>query len=201
MEDKLRQLAEKLVNDGLVEAAAEQEKILAAARAEATALLEAAQHEAAQIRQKAEKAAEQERIRVHSELRQLGRRTIEGLRADLRHLIHARVLRAPIKAQFKQRLPTMLTTIIQHLYRDEKGRLEIRLPDNTRQELQDQLKQALHELLETAPKIVSDGRLYSGFSIQQAGDQYVIDFTEADFEAVLSALMSEDLQKLLRDVE
>jgi vacuolar-type H+-ATPase subunit H len=199
MEDKLRQLAEKLVNDGLVQAEAEQEKILAAAQAEAVRLVDTAKQEAASILQKAEKEAEKERVRVRSELQQLGRRTKEGLRADLRQLIHAQVLHTPLKVKFEQQLPAILTTVIQHLYRDEKGRLDIRLPENTREELRKQLEQALQQLLDSAPKLGTDARIGSGFSIQRAGDKYVIDFTEADFEAVLSGLMSESLHKLLGD--
>jgi V/A-type H+/Na+-transporting ATPase subunit E len=201
MEDKLRQLAEKLVNDGLVQAAAEQEKMLAEARREAERLLTEAKQEAKSIRQKAEQEAEQERVRVRSELQQLGRRTKEGLRADLRQLIHAQVLHTPLKVHFQQQLPAILTTVIQHLYRDEKGRLEIRLPENTREDLRAQLEQAVQQLLETAPKLGTDARIGNGFSIQRAGDAYVIDFTEADFEAVLAGLMSESLQKLLSDAD
>lgn len=199
MEDKLRQLAEKLVNDGLVQAEAEQQKILAEAQAEAHRILQLAEKEAADICQKAASEAEKERIRVRSELQQLGRRTKEGLRADIRQLITARVIQQPVEASFEQNLPEILREVIQQLYRDEKGRVEIRLPENTRADLREQLEQAMQQLLQSAPTFGTDARIGSGFSIQRAGDSYVIDFTEADFEAVLAGLMSESLQKLLGD--
>jgi hypothetical protein len=201
MEDKLRLLAEKLVKDGLEEAEAERTKLLAAAQEEAEGIRRAAEESAARIRQSAEQAAASLRLQVQSELQQLVRRAKEGLRADLRHLIQGRVVQQPVARQFDQAMPGILREVIQHLYRDAHGRLEIRLPEDSSAALREQLMAAVHDLLQSTPVLGTDARIGHGFSIQREGEQYVIDFTAADFEAVLLGLLSDDLQKLLQDAD
>lgn len=200
MEDKLRLLAEKLVKDGLEEAEAERTKMLATAQAEAQGIIAAAQSAAAQIRAEAEEAAASLRVQVQSELQQLVRRAKEGLRADLRHLIRAKVLAQPIAEAVAQDMPNLLREIVQHLYRDTHGRLTIRLPEESSATLREQLLAAVHDLLQSTPVLDTDARIGRGFSIQREGEQYTIDFTPADFEAVLLQLLSDDLQQLFRDV-
>lgn len=201
MEDKLRLLAEKLVKDGLVQAEAERTQLLAEARAEAERIIQAAERDASSMRQAAEQEAAQLQLRVRSELQQLGRRAKEGLRADLRHLIQARVVQEPVARQFEQDMPGILRAVIQHLYRDAQGRLEIRLPEGIAAELRAKMQAAVQDLLQSTPVLGTDARIGHGFSIQREGEQYVIDFTAADFEAVLLGLLSDDLQKLLHDAE
>ncbi|MFN3530337.1 MAG: hypothetical protein ACK417_10495 [Bacteroidia bacterium] len=201
MEDKLRLLAEKLVNEGLSKAEEEQQKLLAEARSEAEKILRTAEKEAEKIKQEADKAAKQLRISVQSELQQLSRRALEGIRADIRELIHSRVLRHNIQEAFHQNPTALLKQIIEQLYRDEKGRLQLRMPEATLAAMAEKIEASLHDLLGQKPVLMADAALGAGFSIQVEGNKYVVDFTAADFEMVMQELMSDQLKKLLGDAE
>lgn len=199
MEDKLRLLAEKLVNDGLEEARVEKDKLLNAARMEAESIRSAAQQEADAQRQQLNRELEQMRSAVQNELAQLTRRAKDSLRADLRQLLTAEVLQKPVRQSLEKHWPELLKTVVQQLYRDAHGRLQIQLPEAQAAALESNFRNDLQTVVQTGIDWQTDPRLRSGFRISVEGDRYAIDFTDEDFEKVLAPYYGAALKKLLAD--
>lgn len=197
MEDKLRLLAEKLVNDGLEEARIEKEKLLVAAKAQADSIVAEARVEAQALRAQTEKEMEQLRTAVHSELGQLTRRAKDSLSADLRNIFMAEVLQKPVQQSLDKHWPALLQVVVQQLYRDAQGRLHISLPAEKAAALEAVFANDLQALVQAGIDWQSDPRLRSGFRIGVEGQRYVVDFTEADFEKVLAPFYGAALKKLL----
>lgn len=199
MEDKLRLLAEKLVNDGLEEARVEKQKLLDAARTEAEAIRQSAQKEADAQRKQLEVELTQMRAAVQNELAQLTRRAKDSLRADLRQLLTEEVLQKPVQQSLNEQWPAILKTVVQQLYRDAHGRLQIQLPEAQAAALESDFRNDLQTVVQTGIDWQTDPRLRSGFRISVEGDRYAIDFTDEDFEKVLAPYYGAALKKLLAD--
>lgn len=199
MEDKLRLLAEKLVNDGLEEARLEKDKLLNAARMEAESIRSAAQQEADARREQLNRELDQMRSAVQNELAQLTRRAKDSLRADLRQLLTEEVLQKPVQYTLDKHWPDLLKTVVQQLYRDAHGRLQIQLPEAQAAALESNFNNALQAVVQKGIDWQTDPRLRSGFRISVAGDRYAIDFTDEDFEKVLAPYYGAALKKLLAD--
>lgn len=199
MEDKLRLLAEKLVNDGLEEARLEKDKLLHAARMEAESIRSAAQQEADARREQLNRELDQMRSAVQNELAQLTRRAKDSLRADLRQLLTEEVLQKPVQYTLDKHWPDLLKTVVQQLYRDAHGRLQIQLPEAQAAALESHFNNALQAVVQTDIDWQTDPRLRSGFRISVEGERFAIDFTDEDFEKVLAPYYGAALKKLLAD--
>lgn len=199
MEDKLRLLAEKLVNDGLEEARIEKEKLLAAAKAEAESIVAKAHEEAANWRTKTQNELQQLRTAVHSELGQLTRRAKDSLRADLRNILTVEVLQKPVQQSLDKQWPALLQAVVQQLYRDAQGRLQIAIPAENVAALESGFANDLQAAVQAGIDWQNDPRLRSGFRIKVEGERYAVDFTDADFEKVLAPFYGTALKKLLAD--
>lgn len=199
MEDKLRLLAEKLVNDGLEEARLEKDKLLNAARMEAESIRSAAQQEADARREQLNRELDQMRSAVQNELAQLTRRAKDSLRADLRQLLTEDVLQKPVQYTLDKHWPDLLKTVVQQLYRDAHGRLQIQLPEAQAGALESNFNNALQAVVQKGIDWQTDPRLRSGFRISVEGERFAIDFTDEDFEKVLAPYYGAALKKMLAD--
>lgn len=199
MEDKLRLLAEKLVNDGLEEARIEKEKLLAAAKAEAENIVAQASEEATTLRAKTQSELDQLRTAVHSELAQLTRRAKDSLRADMRNILTAEVLQKPVQQSLDKQWPVLLQAVVQQLYRDTQGRLHINIPAELAATLEGGFANDLQAAVQAGIDWQNDPRLRSGFRIRVEGERFAVDFTDADFEKVMAPYYGAALKKLMAD--
>lgn len=197
MEDKLRLLAEKLVNDGLEEARVEKQKLLDAAHTEAEAIRAAAHKEAEAHRQQLAHELEHMRSTVQNELAQLTRRAKDSLRADLRQLLTEEVLQKPVQQSLDKQWPELLKMVVHQLYRDAHGRLQIQLSEAQAATLESDFCNDLQAVVQNGIDWQTDPRLRSGFRISVEGERYAIDFTDEDFERVLAPYYGAALKKLL----
>lgn len=198
MEDKLQILAEKLVKEGVARAEAEQKVLLEAAQAEAKALVVEAQKQADLIVKQAKAEAERQQTSVQAELQTLSRRALEGLKADLRHLIVQEVIQLPMQQALRNNLLPLLEQIVQKLYADEKGRLLLKLSPADASALSADAATRLQAFLQQQPEISSDAGIGSGFRVAIKDKRYVIDFTDEAFSSLVQDLMGEQLRQLMR---
>ena len=200
MENKLKELTERLYGEGLEKGRVEADRLVAEAKEKAAAILAEAKAEAEQIVKKAEaKAADTEKNSM-TEIALAGREAVAKIKNELASAIIAKSLTEAIKgatadAAFIKEL--LLEVAKNWNGAAEQTSLKALLPAAKESEFAKVFEASAKQLLAAGVEVGYSKDVKSGFKVGEKDGGYYIAFTDESFEALLDEYLREKVSQLL----
>jgi V/A-type H+/Na+-transporting ATPase subunit E len=204
-EKNLQQLTEKLYNEGIEKARAEEEKIITDAKKKAEEIIKNARNEEKKIIKEAEEYAENLRKNVQSEVKLSGRQAISAVKHQITHLIKAKILDKPLKEAFDD--VEFLKGIIETAIRNwsprvsEPVELTLLLPRSKEKEMAKHFLDKGANTLNEGIEINFTDDIKSGFKLGPKDGSYRVSFTDEDFDRFFTDYLRPRMVRLLYGVE
>lgn len=192
MNDKIKELADKLLKDGVEKGEAEAGRIVADAKAKAASMIAEAQKSADTLIVKTKADAEEFRRKTESELRLSSEQAMSAFKQALTAAVTAKATQGSVGASLTD--PATVTgfvrTIIENWRRtDGHADLLCLLPEARKTELEAAARTALAEVLGRGLDIGFSDRIKAGFRIGPKDGSYVVSFSDEDFKAFFQAYL------------
>ncbi len=186
--EKIRELTEKIRREGLEKAEAEAARIREEAETDALRIRENAEKEAAKILEDAKGEAESHAERVRADLRLSAEQVLLKLRTEIRELLLTGVIKEPVEKNMND--PHFVTTLLKKVVENwkecsEEASLEVMLPDDLHRTAEDQFRMNAGSLLNNGLQLNSSKSISGGFEIRPSNGRYKISFTDEAFETFL----------------
>ena len=200
MENKLKELTDRLYGEGLEKGRVEADRLVAEAKEKAAAILAEAKAEAEQIVKKAEdKAADTEKNSM-TEIQLAGRQAVAKIKSELASVIIAKssseaVKAATVDAEFVKKM--LLEVAKNWSGNAEQVSLKALLPAALEAEFSKVFEASAKELLAAGVEVGYSKEVKSGFKVGAKDGGYYISFTDESFEALLDEYLREKVSQLL----
>ena len=200
MENKLKELTERLYGEGLEKGRVEADRLVAEAKEKATTILAEANAEAEQIVKKAEaKAADIEKNSM-TEITLAGREAVAKIKNELATAIIAKSSTAAVKAATvdAEFVKKMLLEVAKNWSgAAEQVSLKALLPASLEAEFSKVFEASTKELLDAGVEVGYSKDVKSGFKVGAKDGGYYISFTDESFEALLEEYLREKVSQVL----
>ncbi|MBK7634381.1 MAG: hypothetical protein IPJ13_08890 [Saprospiraceae bacterium] len=186
MEDKIKNLTDKIYNEGVVKARDEAEKIMHEARHKADGLLADAQKQAEMIISKATSDAEEVSSNIREEIRHASNQAINIIKQKVGELITLSITDRPLKELVNDQqfiLDTVKLMMDQWGASGNRESITLVLPESLDKDAADVITKKIHEQFGNKINIALSHKMNSGFRISPEGSNYLISFTEKDFSS------------------
>ncbi len=201
MEQQLQTLLDKIYQEGVNKGQEKAEQLINEARQKADNILREAEKEADEIRKKAQKENEELSRNVTSELDLAARQSISALKQQISRLITSKIVSEPLHTTFSDEdfLKRTIEQLIQNWREqdDAPSQLSLFLPPDQEDKLYQYFSAKSKEVLNGGLEVNFDGKLTSGFRIGPSDGNYIISFTDKDFEAFFLDYLRPRTKKLL----
>ena len=200
MENKLKELTDRLYGEGLEKGRIEADRLVAEAKEKAAKILADAAAEAEQIVKKAEaKAADTEKNSM-TEIQLAGRQAVAKIKSELAGAIIAKtsteaVKAASVDAEFVKKL--LLEVAENWSGAAEQISLKALLPAALETEFAAAFETSAKELLAAGVEVGYSKEVKNGFKVGEKDGGYYISFTDESFEALLNEYLREKVSQLL----
>jgi len=201
-DDKLKQLTEKLYNEGVSKAQEDADRIVKEANEKAEQIVKEAKEKAQKIEAESNKKAEDQKRQVENDLQRAAEQTLRTVRQKLEQLITAKVIEQPVKESFKDNefVRKLIEKAIENWSPDkEQISLSVLLPQSMQQDLGKYLEQNAHKMLQAGLDVQFTSRIKGGFKIGPADGSYKISFEDRDFENLFESFLRPQTADLLFD--
>lgn len=201
MTDKLKQITEKIYNEGILKANEDADKIISEAKNEAQKILEQAKSEKTEIIKKAKKEVEEIQKNTQTEIKLATRQSISNLKQQISELVATSQLQKPISESFSDVdfVKKIMLTMIQNW--DSKNQAEpdltLMVPEKDLEDFTHFVENSTKSILDKGVEILPDPKLKAGFKIGPKDGSYIISFSEDDFENFFKKYFKERTRKLL----
>ncbi len=200
METKLKELTERIYEEGILKARREGEEIVGKAKQEAAARVEEAEKEAGRILDQARQQADEMRKNVTAEVKLTTHQALGSLRQQIMNLIMVKMVDQPVRKVFAD--SDFIRNLIEMLVRnwpesDKSHGMQVMLSEKYKKEVDDHFAARQHELLTGGLEITSDEGLATGFRIGPKEGNYRISFTDEDFANFIKAYLRPRTQQML----
>lgn len=201
MADDVQALLDRIQEQGVSEANAEKERILAAARNEAESIRKQAKEDAENVRSEAKREAELLEQKGKAALQQAARDTLLSLRHQLENRVSALSKATAGEALGSDTLAGLIGDVVRAQANDqaEVGGVEIGLPAEKKAALADALLKRLRKELQQDPGLKPVPRLEGGFQLRFEGEDMVYDFSDDALSEVLSHFLNPKLAAILQE--
>lgn len=200
MENKLKELTDRLYGEGLEKGRVEADRLVAEAKEKAAAILAEANAEAEQIVKKAEKKAEDTEKNSLTEIALAGRQAVAKIKNELAGAIIAKsttesIKAATVDAEFVKKL--LLEVAKNWNGASEQTALSALLPAALEKEFSAAFEKSAKELVAAGIEVGYSKDVKNGFKVGAKDGGYYIAFTDESFEALLNDYLREKVSKLL----
>ena len=197
--DKLKELTEKLYQEGLSKGKQEGEALLEAARAEAALIKAAALKEADDIKAAAEKEADDLRTRVESDLKMAARQSIQATRQDIEQLLVTKVAGPAVDSVLSDQAfaKEVITAVARNFSATEPRELALILPESLKASLEPFVRNELTQILGKGVQAGFSKKITGGLEIGPADGSYRISLTDDTFKALIAEYLRPTARKLL----
>jgi V/A-type H+-transporting ATPase subunit E len=203
MNEKLKELTQKIYNEGLEKGRKEGDEIVEKARKEADQILKEARKEADEIKEKAGKEAEELRKNVSSELEISARQSVTAIKQRITETVSDKAVKEAIGKAFEDKdfIKEVITSIVENWGRIEKSDKDVLvfLSEKDRQKLGDALMAKAAKKIDGGLEIEFEEGIKSGFKIGPKDGSYKISFTDRDFERFFKQYLRPRTQKLFSE--
>jgi V/A-type H+-transporting ATPase subunit E len=197
---KIKELTQKIYQDGVAKAKEEEKSILERAREEADAILAAAKQEAERIARDAERAAKDTQEKLEAEIELSAQQALSLLRQRVSDLLVEAALEPAVQAVIEDK-PFIEELIRMVVEKWDTGRtsldLALLLPEAERARLDDFFRLKAKDLLEKGIEIRFNGRMTSGFAIAPKDGAYKLSFGESDFVEFFKSFLRQRTKDIL----
>lgn len=197
MDQKLKELTEKLYNEGVSKGNEEAEKITAEAKTEAKKIIADAQSKAKEIIEKAEQESAELDKNTKSELELASRQMLTALEQEITTLINGQITQQEIKkaTDDKEFLQNLILSTVSN-WAPKQDLLVIVSPKDEK-EVEKFFASKAKQILDKGLKIESANNVKAGFEIGPADGSYKVSFTQEDFIEFFKAFLRPKVVELL----
>jgi V/A-type H+-transporting ATPase subunit E len=201
MDEKLKELTEIIVKEGVDKAKEQAQSVLEQAKADANQVLHQARKEAEDTIALAQRRAEEIRRNAEAELKLASQQIISNLKQRITDLLLVRMLDQPVQAAFGS--SEFLAQLILEIARNwkpgsaDKVDLKVLLPEARFQEVGKFLEQRGRAVLAQGLKIEIDKKMQSGFQIAPMDGGFKLNFSEREFMEFFKTSLRAKTQGLL----
>ncbi len=197
MDQKLKELTEKLYNEGVSKGNEEAEKITAEAKTEAEKIIADAQSKAKEIIEKAEQESAELDKNTKSELELASRQMLTALQQEITTLINGQITQQEIKkaTDDKEFLQNLILSTVSN-WAPKQDLLVIVSPKDEK-EVEKFFASKAKQILDKGLKIESANNVKAGFEIGPADGSYKVSFTQEDFIEFFKAFLRPKVVELL----
>ena len=199
MQDKLKELTNRLYTEGLSKGQEEGELILERAKKEAGEIINEAKKEAARIVEKAHKDAEDFRTKIESDLKMASSQTIQATKKDVENLVISKISDEKISATLKNPdfLKEIIRAIAEKFDAENAQDLDIVLPESLKGDLESFIGNELSGALKNGVQAKFSKRISGGFTIGPKDGGYFISLTDETFNELIGEYLRPVTKKLL----
>jgi V/A-type H+-transporting ATPase subunit E len=201
MDEKLKELTEIIVKEGVDKANEKAQAVLAQAQDEADQILHQARKEADDTIALAHRRAEEVRKNAEAELKLASRQIISNLKQRITDLLLVRMLNQPVQGAFNAN--EFLAQLILEIARNwkhsasERVDLKVLLPEARFQEVEKFLEQRGRAVLAQGLKIEMDKQMQNGFQVAPLDGGFKLNFSEHEFMEFFKNSLRAKTQALL----
>ncbi len=200
MDNKLKELTEKLYGEGLEKGRAEADRLVSDAKAEAARIVAEAKAEAEAIVRKAEEKAADTAKNSLAEIALAGKQAVAKIKGEIAAAIIAKGVASAIKetAVDADFIKSMLLEVAKNWKGNgEQATLSALLPASLEKELSKKFAASAKELLAAGIEVGYSESVKTGFKVGEKGGGYYIAFTDESFEALMHEYLRENVSQLL----
>jgi V/A-type H+-transporting ATPase subunit E len=201
MADSIRELTEKIYNEGVVKAQAEAELILAQAKNEAEDLVRAAREAGQNIREQARREAEEISRKAQSEMRLAAQKAMSNLKQTIAETLISKQLNSIVAKAFDDRkfVEELLLQVVRNWNRQpgEKAEPDVRVAPDVLAGMDEFFQSKLLAELNRGVEIRPDPAIRSGFKIGPVNGNYVISFTNEAFDSYFRSYLNPKTWELI----
>ncbi|MBP3244037.1 MAG: hypothetical protein J6M59_02885 [Bacteroidaceae bacterium] len=180
MENKIQELTEKLLQDGVEKGKAEAEKIISEAQQKAAQIIEEAKAQAAAIEAEAQKNARALDANTKSEIKMYAAQALNALKSDVTNVVGDKIVKEAAAQVAGDK--TFMNEFILKLAEKWGAQEDIVITTADAASLKALFAQKAKNLLDAGVKIEQVNGQKTLFTIQPADGSYKVNFGEAEFE-------------------
>ncbi len=192
MEDKIKELTDKIYNEGVVKAREEAEKIISEATMKADDIISDAQKQAESIIMNAKSEAFEVADNIKEEIRHAGHQAINIVKQKIGDLITLSITEKPLSELVNDKqfiLNTVQMMMEQWSTVGDGENVKLVLPESLEKEASDAIIRQIHNQFGKNMKVEFSHKMDSGFRIAPERSNYVISFTEKEFTNFFSQFL------------
>lgn len=201
MSNSIRELTEKIYNEGVLKAAREAELIRAEAKIEAENIIHSANQEKIMIIDQATREAEELKKKAESEISLAAKKMVSNLKQKINSTLIALQTESLTAQSFNDEtfVKEMLLAVVNSwtARNADESELSLLVPQNEEKKIAAWFKDKLIGQLNKGIEIKVDPAMKEGFKIGPKDSNYVISFTEQDFENYFKIYLKEKTWKLI----
>lgn len=199
MENKLKELTEKIYQEGIEQANKEAEEIISNAKEEAKTIKKDAQAEKEKIIKEAKEEAKNQKKSVETELKLASNQAVNTLKQQITDLIAAEAIDKQTKEAFNDTdfIKNLIIKLVENWTSDNESNLAVILPATDKEKLEKNLKADMQNALNKGLEVKFDKKLKSGFTITPQDGSYKIRFNDETFNNFFKDFMRPKTRKLL----
>lgn len=199
MDQKLKELTEKLYNEGVAKGTQQADQIVADAQQKAEEIEAQARAKAEAIVADAEKKAADLEKNTRSELQLASRQMISALEQEVTNRVNGSIVSASVEAATGDQAFIQELILAAVTNWAEKQDLLVVVPDNRKKEVEDFFAAKAKALLDKGLAIDAVNNIKAGFQIGPADGSYKVSFTQEDFIAFFKEFIRPKVVELLFD--
>lgn len=199
MQNKLKELTDKLYKEGLSKGREEGERILEEARKKADSILAAAKSEAESVRKKAAKDADDLRSKAESDIRMASAQALQTTRKEIEDLLLNSICAkgASSNSTDGDVVKEMMLSVAKGFNATEATDLEAVLPESLKEKIEPWVKSELKKILGKEVKASFSRKINGGFTIGPADGSYFVSLSDETFRALITEYLRPVTKKIL----
>ena len=195
MENKIQELTQKLLQEGVEKGNAEAEKIVAAAQEKAAKIVADAQAQAADIVAKGKKDAETLGENTKSELKMFNAQALNALKTELANVVCDKVVKDTVKTQLDDK--AFMDEFMLKMAEKWGAQEDIVISAKDAESLKALFAKKAKALLNKGVKIEQVNGQKTAFTVAPADGSYKVNFGEAEFEEYFKNFLRPQLVEML----
>ena len=195
MENKIQELTQKLLAEGVEKGNAEAEKIVAAAQEKAAQIVKDAEAQAADIVAKAKKDAMALGDNTKSELKMFNAQALNALKTELANVVCDQVVKDVVKSQVDDK--TFMNEFMLKMAEKWGAQEDIVISAADAASLKAVFAKKAKALLDKGVKIEQVNGQKTAFTVAPADGSYKVNFGEAEFEEYFKNFLRPQLVEML----
>lgn len=195
MENKIQELTQKLLHEGVEKGNAEAEKIVAAAQEKADKIVADAQVQAADIVAKAKKDAEAMAGNTKSELMMFNAQALNALKTEIANVVCDKVVKDVVKGQTDDK--AFMNEFMLKLAEKWGAQEDIVISAQDAESLKALFAKKAKALLDKGVKIEQVNGQKTAFTVAPADGSYKVNFGDAEFEEYFKSFLRPQLVEML----
>ena len=201
LNDNLQRLTDRLYEEGLSKGKQEGEELVAKAKAEANTIIENAKAEAKAILAEAEKKSAELMQKTEADIRMASVQSMTSTRNEIENMIVAKASEKPVNELLStpEFVKEMITSIVKAFNpaNATPTDLDLILPETLKDKVGGTLANEIRQQLGTTVSINYSNKIGGGFKIAPKDGGYTLQFTDDEFNRLISSYLRPATRKLL----